>query len=182
MATMGDSGGAGAGSRRDITRFEDCRRPAGILSRPSTASHFRDAGRNGSTTKSTKGTKLGSILAQSRYCASCGHSGTEPTCPANSLLLPPIRKPLACGIWQKAPSFLVFDPHRCTGCTGFFRKRLASIPGHPQPRTGSSPKSPSCAGASRPAYPVHPVNPCWFFYEHGCTGYTGLLSSTALPR
>lgn len=36
-----------------------------------------------------------------------------------------------------------------------FRKRLASFPGHPQSRTGSSPKSAYRAEAFRPAHPVH---------------------------
>ena len=65
---------------------------------------------------------------------------------------------------QEAPCFLILDPHRCTGCTGFFRKRLACNPEHPQTRTGSSPKSASPAAADRPAYPVHPVNPCLFVF------------------
>ena len=53
-----------------------------------------------------------------------------------------------------------FDSHRCTGCTGFFRRRLACVPGHPQIRTRSSPESASPAAASRPDYPVHPVHRC----------------------
>ncbi len=28
----------------------------------------------------------------------------------------------ACGMSQKAPCFLTFDEHRCTGCTGFFQE------------------------------------------------------------
>ena len=50
--------------------------------------------------------------------------------------------------------------YRCTGCTGFFWRRLACVPGHPQIRTRSSPESASPAAASRPDYPVHPVHRC----------------------
>ena len=49
------------------------------------------------------------------------------------------------------------DAHRCTG---FFRRRLACVPGHPQIRTRSLPESASPAAASRPDYPVHPVHRC----------------------
>ena len=45
--------------------------------------------------------------------------------------------------------------YRCTGCTGFFRRRLVCVPGHPQIRTRSSPESASPAAASGPDYPVH---------------------------
>ena len=42
----------------------------------------------GTTTKSTKGTKWDSRLVYGCFCASCGHSGTEPTCPFSRPIKP----------------------------------------------------------------------------------------------
>ena len=80
-------------------------RPAPRLTSPLASPGQGPAARrrgNGSTTKSTKGTKQGSSLAQSRFCAFCGHSGTEPTGPSHSLSPLPTPKTVAYRILQKA--------------------------------------------------------------------------------
>ena len=48
-----------------------------------------------------------------------------------------------------------FYEHRCTGCTGFFRKRLACIPGNPQSPTAAAPWPASGLAVVYPGYPVH---------------------------
>ena len=77
----------------------------------------------------------------------------------------------ACAWWletgPKSSMSRLFDSHRCTGCTGFFRRRLACVPGHPRIRTRSSPESASPAAASRPDYPVHPVHRCSIYSPSG---------------
>ena len=63
----------------------------------------RDARAPGGTTLPGNPSRtLKNFAKGSRFCASCGHSGTEWTYPSNSLSSLPTHKTGACGILQKA--------------------------------------------------------------------------------
>ena len=64
---------------------------------------------------------------------------------------PPSTKSGTIMLWRGVRHLVFYRDllHRCTGCTGFFRKGLACNPGHPQASAGSSPEPASGAGNSR---------------------------------
>ena len=128
-----------------------------------------DRSGNGSTTKSTKGTKQASSLARPQAVPASRVAwrriaGKLSGRQRNSMRAGRPRSRVGSPPHHQPNFFLIHIDAQ--DAQDFFRIRLASIPGHSQSRIGPSPKSVSCAGASRPGYPVHPVHPCSIFGCH----------------
>ena len=85
-------------------------------------------------------------------------------------------------VWAARSGTSVFIPLSSTIAFSSTRIPKTRSEAHrsPQKRTGSSPESASCAAASRPAYPAHPVYRCFVIY-YRCTGYTGLFLAERRP-